>query len=98
MHFYKQQRETMRALESYLLESHATGAHDDGIPREARVGGVRFLSVRQSLPAPVEPALRWHRRPIAEYPLKDRHYWYLTPVSARHERCADRPPAREGNE
>jgi hypothetical protein len=94
MHFYKQQRETMRALDRYLFDAHASGEEDDGVPRATRIGGLRFLSVRHALPAPGAPAVHWHRVPINEYSAEDRHYWYWTPGSERRERCGEPPLTR----
>ena len=86
MHFYRQHRQTMEALELYLVEAHNRGGADDGIPGEP-VGGMRFLSVRTPLPAPGEKVAAWTRLPASAYSGDDRHDWYWTPKSRRDERC-----------
>jgi hypothetical protein len=91
MHFFREDRTTMHALEAYLLERHASGDHDDGVPPGATIGGIRVLSLRIPLPKPGEPVERTRRRPIADYPPSvERHGFYHTPRSKVAERCGTR--------
>ena len=95
LHFFRHERKVMQALEAYVLESHAKGGADDGIPRGERVGGVRFSSIRAPLPQVGEPVPRWSRRPMAEYPEDQKKHWYWTPNSKRRARCEDAPGPSE---
>jgi hypothetical protein len=52
MHFFRENRRTMTALDSYLVENHNSAAHEDGIRRDLAIGGVRLLSLRIPLPSP----------------------------------------------
>jgi hypothetical protein len=94
MHFFKESRPTMTALDSYLVESHNAGTHEDGIPRGQKLGGVRFFSLRIPLPELGHP-LRSERRPLDEYPYEQRSHRYYTPVSVRAERCDGARDPRE---
>ena len=102
MHFLRDNRPTMRALDDYIVKGHAGGGlpRPDGIPEDAQLGGIRVLSLRLPLPRPGEPLARMERRPLAEYPESVRKNFYYTPQSKRAERCGyhdvpgDRPPDR----
>jgi hypothetical protein len=98
LHFYKRNRATLQTLERYLLESHMRGHAEDGVPPRARVGGIRFLSVRRPIPAAGEPATRWRRAPLAEYSKDERRLLYWTPPSKRQARCGGSIPVREEGE
>jgi hypothetical protein len=87
MHFFRQDETTMHALDAYLVDSHG-GPHDDGIPREAALGGVRLLSLRIPLPKPGDTLERARRRPLPEYPDDERHVFYHTPKSTIAARCS----------
>lgn len=95
IHFFRHERKVLQALEGYLIERHARGDVDDGVPAEERVGGVRFSSIRAPLPELGEEVPRWERRPFASYPKSQKKHWYWTPVSKRRERCGDVPPEAE---
>ena len=84
MHFYRENRPTMLALDEYLMRRHNGAA--------APIGGVRFLSLRIPFPEPGGRVERHERRPLDTYPEQVRHAWYRTPSSRRAERCgyADR--------
>jgi hypothetical protein len=98
LHFYRRHRETLQALDRYLMESHARGHRDDGLPPGARIGGSRFLSIREPLPAPGKPAARWRRAPLAEIPKEGHRRWYWTPRSKRAARCGGAMPTAEEDE
>ena len=88
MHFFRQDRTTMHALDAYLVDAHGSGAHDDGIPRDAAIGGVRMLSLRIPLPNPGDTLERVRRRPLSEYPDNEREVFYHTPKSTIAARCS----------
>ncbi len=90
LHFYRQDRQTMRALEEYLLVHHnqdasARAASEDG----GLLGGVRFSSIHLPLGAPNEPAERYERKPLAAYPESIVKHLYFTPAAQRARRCAE---------
>jgi hypothetical protein len=89
MHFFRDNRPTMRALDEYIVDKHAD--HDmtrpDGLPEGATLGGIRVLSLRLPIPDPSAPLTRTGRHPLAEYPKSVRKYFYHTPNSKRTERC-----------
>lgn len=92
MHFFGQHRQTLQALEAYLLERHAGGEADDGVPRHLLAGGVRLTRVRRPIPLPGQPVARWSRRALREYPDEQRARLYWTPRSRRAERCGGAVP------
>jgi hypothetical protein len=95
MHFFRQQEETMHALDAYLVERHASGNGQDGISPDETIGGVRLLSLRIPLPNPGEPLERNRRLPLSAYPEDERHVWYHTPRSKVAERCGTRSEGGE---
>jgi hypothetical protein len=108
MHFFRDNRPTMHALDDYLVHGHAEGGRNDGIPDDAQLGGIRVLSLRLPLPSPGAPLEREERKPLADYPKDVRKNFYYTTKSRRAERCGyteprrapgqDEPPAPEGTE
>jgi hypothetical protein len=87
MHFFRDHRLVMRALDEYLVGAHNAGAHDDGVADDVKVGGIRVLSLRIPLPSPGDPVARLERKPLATYPEAMRKVWYYTTKSKRGERC-----------
>jgi hypothetical protein len=88
--FYRQNREVMHALESYILERH--NGHDE----TPRYGGIRITSLRIPLPHVGGTLPRWNPRPLDEYPLDQQRHWYWTPWSTRTTRCgSDVAPSDE---
>ncbi len=87
MHFLRTDRTTMRALETYLIESHNSGRHDDGLPRERKIVGVRLVSLRIPLPSPGDALQHVERRPLAQYPDSERQPFYHTPKSKLTASC-----------
>jgi hypothetical protein len=75
MHFFRENRKTMHALEHYLERG-----HDE-------IGGVRFLSLRMPIPKVGSSFDRYERLPLSDYPKAERQYFYHTPESARAKRC-----------
>ncbi len=88
MHFFRQDETTMHALDGYLVDAHGAGAHDDGIARDAALGGVRLLSLRIPLPKPGDALEPSRRRPLPDYPEEERHVFYHTPRSTIATRCS----------
>jgi hypothetical protein len=84
MHFYRQDRTVMQALETYVLREHNRSDPD-------KIGGVSFMSLRIPLPAPGAPFPRYERKPLSDYPPEYRKIWYATPHDTVLRRC------REGN-
>ncbi len=87
MHFFRQDETTMHALDAYLVDSHDSGMHEDGIGRDLGIGGVRLSSLRIPLPKPGDPLERAHRRPLSDYPEEERHVFYHTPRTTAAARC-----------
>ena len=100
MHFFRDNRPTMHALDEYLVSHHNAGGHDDGIPADDKIGGIRVLSLRLPLPNPGDALERVHRKPLAEYPDSVRKNWYHSTRALRAERCgsAERDVHDEGAE
>ena len=91
MHFYRDNRPTMHALDDYFVDGHNSGAYDDGISKDERIGGIRVLSLRLTLPKPGEPPMRAVKKPLDEYPPEVRKNFYHTISSKRAERCGGSP-------
>lgn len=90
MHFFRENRKTMTALDSYLVENHNSGKFDDGIPRDRPIGGVRLMSLRIPLPSPGTSLERVSRHPLSYYPEEQHKIFYYTPRSSLAERCGTR--------
>ncbi|HTQ08077.1 MAG TPA: hypothetical protein VMI54_29690 [Polyangiaceae bacterium] len=92
LHFYREDRTTMRALEAYILVHHnqdvgeTRARADDG---SGLLGGVRFSSIHLPLGAPDEPAERYERKPLSSYPEASVKHFYYTPSTQRMRRCAE---------
>jgi len=89
MHFFRQDRRTMHALDAYLVERHRGGGHDDGIAADRSIGGVRLSSLRIPIPSPGDSMLRPRRRSLSDYPEDEKHVFYHTPRSKIAERCGE---------
>jgi hypothetical protein len=87
MQFYREEATAMHALDAYLVDAHGSGGHDDGVPHDAAIGGVRLMSLRIPLPKPGDALERVRRKPLADYPEDERHVFYHTPKSTLRERC-----------
>jgi len=96
MHFFRDNRPTMHALDEYIVAGHAAGsaARPDGLAAGALLGGIRVMSLRLPLPAPDAPLARMERKPLSEYPETVRKIFYYTPTSKRAERCGYREPPK----
>jgi len=87
MHFFRDNRKTMHALDRYLVRSHDERPGDDGIDKGERIGGVRMMSLRIPIPPVGSQFERYQRYPLAHYPKTERKYFYRTPESLRARRC-----------
>ena len=87
MHFFRENRPTMRAVDSYIVDSHNTSDLGDGIPHDSTIGGVRLLSLRIPIPAPGGPLDHFRRQPLSTYPEDERKVFYHTPRSKLSARC-----------
>jgi hypothetical protein len=85
MHFYRQERPVMQALEAFVMREHNQSDPD-------KIGGVAFLSLRIPVPAPGSPFARYQRLPIGEYPAEYRKVWYVTPHDTVLRRCRGGEP------
>jgi hypothetical protein len=94
MHFLRDNRPTMNALDQYIVDGHASG-RGDGIPAGTKIGGIRVLSLRLPLPEPGSAITPMRRKPLAEYPESVQKPWYWTRASKRAERCGYPPVAKE---
>jgi hypothetical protein len=96
MHFFRDNRTVMHALDDYLVASHAagreTGGHADGIADDEALGGIRVMSLRLPLPSPGDPLVRMERKPLTSYPKEVRKHFYYTTKSRRAERCGYTEP------
>jgi hypothetical protein len=81
LHFYRTDRPTMEALESYVRS---------GYNREAseKIAGVVFLSLRVPIPEPGSSFARYERAPLTDFPKEQRKVWYATSRDVVNERCA----------
>jgi hypothetical protein len=89
LHFYREDRPTMQALEAFLIGRQNEAALAGNAPLGGGpIGGVRFLSLRIPFGRPGDPMVRYAHRPLEEFPESQRHEWYWTPQSKRTERCS----------
>src|SRR5262249_55053203 len=88
LHFYKEDRPTMQALETFLMERQNDAVRSGQAPLGGGpIAGVRFLSLRIPFGKPGDSVARYSHRPLAEFPAEQRHEWYWTPERKRNERC-----------
>lgn len=80
LQFYRKNRNVMRALEDFIVaRQNASGS--------ARIGGVRFSSLRLDYPAPGQRVAPFEQKPLSAYSGEQKHDWYWTPSSHRAQRC-----------
>ena len=94
MHFFRDHRPTMHALDEFLVNAHKSRGAADGVPPDATLGGIRVLSLRLPLPVAGERLERTTRKPLSAYPDSVRHPFYFTKASIRTARCGY-PKARD---
>jgi len=85
LYFYRNDRLTMEALESYVMDG-----YNRREPRQ--IAGVLFLSLRIPLPAPGSASPRYERAPLADFPKEQRKVWYVTAREAMNRRCTSGAP------
>lgn len=93
LHFYRDEPAMLGALDAYLVQRHDTRPLDDAIPADRAIGGVRLVSVREPIPRPGSEIRRYERRPLADYPVAERHVVYRTPKATIDQRCGRETPA-----
>lgn len=81
LHFYRTDRPTMEALESYVRSRYNREAPE-------KIAGVVFLSLRVPIPAPGSSFPRYERAPLPDFPKEQRKVWYATSRDTVNERCA----------
>ena len=79
LQFYRKNRNVMRALEDFVVARHNAGG--------ARIGGVRFSSLRLDYPAPGQHVAPFEQKPVSSYSGEQKHDWYWTPKPRRMQRC-----------
>ena len=82
MFFYRTDKPTMEALESYVMREYNRTEAD-------KIGGVVFMSLRIPIPAPGTPFPRYERVPLADHPKEQRKVWYVTPHDLVLQRCKE---------
>jgi hypothetical protein len=80
MHFFKQSRPVMYALDEFLVERH-NARSPNGSEEVGLIGGIRTQSIRVPLPEPGQRLEPYARLPASSYPAGQHHYWYWTPKS-----------------
>jgi hypothetical protein len=85
LHFYRNDRPAMEALESYVIERYA--ALEPG-----KLGGMLFLSLRVPIPAPGSAFPRYERAPLSDFPKEQRKVWYATSRDVVNRRCGGGEP------
>jgi hypothetical protein len=89
MHFHREDRTTMNALDDYVVTRHKSGglAAPDGIDPSSDIGGIRVLSLRLPIPEAGSHFERMRRDPLSSYPESVRKNFYWTKASKRAARC-----------
>lgn len=90
MHFFHDHRQTMRALEEFVVGHYNADAVDAAARGEARalLGGARFSRLLLPFGEPGQGTPRYVRRALGDVPADQRKDLYWTPESKREERCA----------
>ena len=84
MFFHYRQPQVMQALDAYLVAKY------NDLHPTARIGAVSLLSLRIPLPPLGQPAARYQRRPLGDYPPEmARTYWYATTAEMGNRRCEE---------
>jgi len=85
LHFYRNDRPTMEALESYVMDRY-------NLREQVKIGGMLFLSLRIPIPAPGSAFPRYERAPLAGFPKEQRKVWYATARDVVNRRCGGGDP------
>ena len=85
LHFYRNDRSTMEALETYVMDRY--NAREPN-----KLGGMLFLSLRVPIPAPGSAFPRYERAPLADFPKEQRKVWYATSRDVVSRRCGRGEP------
>jgi len=85
LHFYRQDRPTMEALEQYIVDRYnQSGAR--------KIEGIMLLSLRVPIPTPGIPFPRYERAPLEDFPKEQRKVWYATSRDVVDQRCREVKP------
>jgi hypothetical protein len=90
---YPREKRTFRALEAYLLAKHGSGSEEDGIEPARKLGGIRFLALREPIPEVGTQVRRFTWRPLATYPHAQRHTRYQPSTAVVAARCGNEASA-----
>jgi hypothetical protein len=71
IHFYSTDRPTMQALESYVIREYNKTEPD-------KIAGVALTRIQTPIPAPGSAFPRYGRKPLSDYPEKERQVFYHT--------------------
>jgi hypothetical protein len=85
LHFYRNDRPTMEALETYVMDRY-------NLREEAKIAGMLFLSLRVPIPTPGSAFPRYERAPLADFPKEQRKVWYATSRDVVNRRCGEGDP------
>jgi hypothetical protein len=80
IHFYSTDRPTMQALEAYVMREYNRSEPD-------KIAGIALTRIQTPIPAPGSEFPRYERKPLSEYPEKERQVFYHTPKRVVDERC-----------
>jgi len=80
IHFYSTDRPTMQALESYVIREYNKSEPD-------KIAGVALTRIQTPVPAPGSAFPRYERKPLSDFPEKERQIFYHTTKRALDERC-----------
>jgi hypothetical protein len=85
VHFYSTDRPTMQALEAYIMREYNRTEPD-------KIAGVSLTRIQTPVPSPGSAFPRFERKPLSEYPEKERQVFYHTPKRVVDERCKTGDP------
>jgi hypothetical protein len=86
LHFYRKDRLTMEALETYVIDAYNRRQADN------KLAGVVFLSLRAPIPKPGSAFSPYQRAPLSDFPIEQRNVWYATSRDDVDRRCGTRDP------
>ena len=85
LHFYRNDRPTMEALEKYVMSAYNRSNPD-------KIAGLVLLSLRVPIPSPGSSFPRYARAPLADFPAEQRKVWYATSRHVVDRRCKGSDP------
>jgi hypothetical protein len=85
IYFYSGDAPTMQALDSYIVREYNRSEPD-------KIGGVVLTQLKTPVPSPGTDFPRFERKPLSDYPEKERHVLYKTPKRILEPRCQKGEP------